>query len=60
MDKPIKKIMQKEVDRKQFLLMVGMGIAAVTGFSTILEFFTVKSHRPKLQRGYGTSAYGGK
>lgn len=58
-------IMQREVTRKEFLLTLGLGMASIMGFSTIIRLLTGKSLDTHLNQnssqsaGYGSSAYGG-
>lgn len=63
MNKPINALMEKEVTRKEFLAMLGFGVASVLGFSNILNFLNGKhlenhtSHSSTV--GYGSMPYGG-
>lgn len=63
MNQPIENIMQKEMSRKEFLATLGLGMASVMGFSTIIRLLTGRSIDNHLGRhvsnGYGSSAYGG-
>jgi hypothetical protein len=60
MPKPIDALLQKEMSRKEFLMMLGFGLASVMGFSTILRLLTGKSlDRNHAVSGYGSSSYGG-
>ena len=60
--KPLEQILQKEMSRKEFLTTLGLGMASIMGFSTIIHLLTGKSVHSHLgQRvgsGYGRSAYG--
>jgi predicted secreted protein len=48
-------LLQKRMDRKDFLKHVGLGVAVLTGVAGVLKMF-----RPQEQgAGYGASAYGG-
>lgn len=64
MSKPLDTLMQKEMDRKEFLTTVGFGVASLFGFSTVLQLLG-KSQPSNMfghaqaQQGYGSSAYGG-
>lgn len=53
-------LLSKDMDRKQFLAHLGMGVLAVTGISTALKTMTQSSvtQTPKRTSGYGGSAYG--
>ena len=62
----ITSLLQKEMDRKDFLKHVGIGFAVITGAATMLK--TLNGFGTSSQRkaggagagyGYGTSAYGG-
>ena len=63
MPKPLDQIMQRQMTRQEFMITLGLGIASITGFSTIIHLLTGKSlmqhsgtHRTS---GYGSGAYGG-
>ena len=63
MSKPLDNLLQKEMDRKEFLTTVGFGVASLLGFSTVLQLLG-KSNGSILgsapaEAGYGSSAYGG-
>lgn len=52
---PMNELLQKRMDRKDFLKHVGMGVAVLTGVAGVIKMF-----RPQEQTmGYGASAYGG-
>ncbi|HKX72561.1 MAG TPA: hypothetical protein VJM32_00955 [Candidatus Saccharimonadales bacterium] len=53
---PINELLQKRMDRKDFLKHVAMGVAVLTGTAAVVKMF-----RPQQQAsmGYGASAYGG-
>jgi len=62
MNKQIDQILQKRMDRKDFLKHVGMGFAVLTGTAGLVKMFSPQS-QPKHQvvsAGYGASAYGGR
>ena len=55
-------LLNKKMDRKDFLKVVGVGVIAATGVGTLLR--TVNPTQSKKQvsaapQGYGSSAYGG-
>ena len=55
-------LMNKEVSRGEFLGMVGLAVASVFGFGTLLKLLTGKSlegHHAASLDGYGGSMYGG-
>jgi len=63
MSKPLDQLLQREMNRKEFLLTLGLGIASIMGFSTIIHLLTGKSLDSRLRRrvgsGFGSSSYGG-
>jgi hypothetical protein len=60
MTKPIDSIMEKEMTRKEFIAVLGFGVASVLGFSTIIHLLTGKrSPLHHVTMGYGSSVYGG-
>lgn len=66
MNKQIDEILQKRMDRKDFLKHVGMGVAIITGTAGIVRMLkpssnnVAKTNRQQpVAMGYGASAYGG-
>jgi len=57
--KPIKQLMAKNMDRKEFLVHVGVGAMAVIGITGLLKTLNAFSTHSKVDSGYGSSAYGG-
>ena len=57
----IQKLMQKDMDRKDFLKHVGVGFATIAGFTTVLKTITTLngSQQQSMASGYGGGAYGG-
>lgn len=56
----IARIMAVELDRKDFLKAVGIGVVAATGVSQALSSVVKQtSTAPKQNFGYGESVYGG-
>lgn len=55
-------LLQKEMSRKEFLITLGLGLASIFGFSTIIHMLTGKSvgsHINKsVEHGYGSTNYG--
>ena len=53
--------MQKEMTRKEFIATLGLAMASILGFSTIIHLLTGKSltHSGISRSGYGSSSYGG-
>lgn len=58
----IAQLLDKEMDRKDFLKLIGLGAVAATGITQILKAMSQPTTRPaatsKVQ-GYGSSLYGG-
>ena len=56
-------LLQKEMDRKDFLKMVGVGFVAITGVMSLLKTLNglggSSTSSSKRANGYGSSAYGG-
>lgn len=59
MQKHLEEILSKEMSRKEFLATVGLGLASVMGFSSIIKMLTGKHQQQSSGFGYGSSAYGG-
>ena len=62
MSKPIDQLLKREMNRKEFLMTLGFGMASIMGFSTIIRLLTGKSVEHHLHRqvgsGYSSSSYG--
>jgi hypothetical protein len=56
MDKPLQSLMQKEMTRKEFLATIGLGVASVLGFSSLLKLLGMRGHQST--EGYGARGYG--
>lgn len=54
-------LLQKEMDRKDFLKHIGIGVIALTGLSAVLKTLIQQptATNSVSQAGYGGSAYGG-
>lgn len=52
-------LLEKEMDRREFLRHVGVGLVALTGVAGILKALNGASSTPRRTSGYGSSAYGG-
>lgn len=52
-------LLGKEVDRKEFLKHVGIGVVAMTGVLGVLKALNLVG-MPNSAQGYGSSIYGGK
>lgn len=69
MQSPLNTLLQKEMDRKDFLKHVAVGVVALTGASTIMktlvpafnggQSFGQQAQQSASNFGYGASAYGG-
>jgi hypothetical protein len=57
MNKQLSALMQKEVTRKEFLAMLGLGIATILGFGSLIRMLSGK--HDSTVSGYGSSVYGG-
>jgi hypothetical protein len=54
---PINELLQKRMDRKDFIKHVGMGVAVLTGMAAVIKMF--KPQEQQASMGYGAAAYGG-
>ena len=61
----IQKFLEREVDRKEFVKILGAALLGVVGFTSFvknIEKFALVSNKPKTEKkiesGYGYSAYG--
>lgn len=60
MQKQLDTILKKEMTRKEFLATMGLGLASVLGFSSLLQMLSGRGmDRGAVTEGYGSSAYGG-
>jgi hypothetical protein len=59
MTSPVQRLMEKEVDRKQFLLHTGAVVLTLTGVSGLIKALTEPTGGGSVS-GYGASSYGGK
>jgi len=60
--KTLQQIMQKDMDRKDFIQHVGIGFVAIAGVTTALKSlsqFGSSGGSRQMPAGYGASAYGG-
>lgn len=55
---PINELLQKRMDRKDFLKHVAMGMAVLTGTAGVIKLFRPGQHSG-TSMSYGASAYGG-
>jgi len=60
MQNEIQKLMQKDMDRRNFLKHIGVGFAAIVGITTALKTISMLngSHK-ESNAGYGSNVYGG-
>ena len=61
MNAPLQTLMQKEMTRKEFLATMGLAVASVLGFSSLIKLLTGKSLHSQFgmqHSGYGSSPYG--
>jgi len=59
MNTRVQEILEKPMDRRQFLEHLGMGILAIIGITSLLNLFLhEKPSAPSGLTGYGSSAYG--
>jgi hypothetical protein len=56
MNKQLDTLMQKEMTRKEFLATMGLAVASIMGFSSVLRLLGGKSHGSSA--GYGSRSYG--
>jgi hypothetical protein len=60
MNKQLSSLMQKEMTRKEFLAAIGLGIATLLGFGSLLRMLNGnKQQNGTGSYGYGSSSYGG-
>ena len=59
MQSQFNEILQKRMDRKDFLKHVGIGVAALTGVTALIKTLNPGSSVKEATGGYGASAYGG-
>jgi hypothetical protein len=59
MSKPVDALMRKEMTRKEFLLTLGLAMASIFGFSTIIRLLTGHSFE-RHANSYNPSPYGNK
>ena len=59
MKKDLDNLLQKQMDRRDFLKHVGIGFVALTGISTLVKTLSTVSSPKAQTAGYGASVYGG-
>lgn len=55
----VQTLLQKKMDRREFIKHVGIGFAALIGVSAVLRSMSSMSGSKQQTVGYGTSSYGG-
>ncbi len=61
MGKPLDSLLQREMTRKEFLSVLGLGITSILGFSSVWRLFFAKHDAPATNaKDYGAKPYGGK
>lgn len=55
----VETLMQKEMDRKDFIKHVGIGFAAILGITTVLKTISSLGGGQKQTVGYSSGVYGG-
>lgn len=59
MNKSLQTLMQKEMTRKEFLTALGLGIASILGFSSVLRLLNGRDQMgARSSAGYGARTYG--
>jgi hypothetical protein len=61
--KTLEPLLQKDVTRKEFLTLIGFGLASLFGMNRILALITGKGSSERIRHfssGYSSSDYGGK
>lgn len=59
MKNEIDSLLQKEMDRKDFLKHVGLGFVALTGIAALIKTLNGVGQPNRQSAGYGSSTYGG-
>lgn len=63
MNKQFSEILQRRMDRKDFLKHVGMGVVVITGLAGVIKLLKPQEQgkgTTTVAGGYGASVYGGK
>lgn len=61
MKKDLQELLDKQVDRKDFLKHVAFGVVAMTGVTALTKSMTgLGGARTQVNNGFGAGAYGGK
>lgn len=59
MQKQLTTLLEKEMDRKEFLQIIGLGLASVAGLGALGNAFFSSKVAEKSVGSYGSSVYGG-
>ncbi len=57
LSKSFTELLEKEVDRKEFLLYAGLILLTITGLTGMMKNISTIIH-PKAQQGFGRGSYG--
>jgi hypothetical protein len=61
MIKPLEQLLQRKMNRKEFLATLGLGAVSLMGFSHLINNLSnSRGKQSDASAGYGSSAYGGK
>lgn len=55
----LKQLAQREMSRKEFLMVLGFGAASILGLSGVIRLLTGKHPHQHIADGYGSTTYGG-
>lgn len=58
MQRQVQELLHKEMTRHEFLATLGLGIASLLGFSSILKLLNANPNHRRSGFGYGSSTYG--
>jgi hypothetical protein len=58
MNKQLQDLLHKEMTRHEFLLTLGMGVASLMGFSSVIRLMSSGKSHKTASFGYGSSPYG--
>ena len=58
MNKQLESLMQREMSRKEFLATMGLAVASILGFSSLIKLLGLKNHSKHESGGYGSRVYG--
>lgn len=58
MQKQVQELLHKEMTRHEFLATLGLGVATLLGFSSIVKIFSGNPRHRRSSFGYGGNSYG--